>query len=80
MGIPLALEIRREFLEKVMPELNPKGGDSRMALPGRGTNMYNWGLRGQWGWPIQLVASCLVQRGSREQGRKWFKMGPEDWL
>lgn len=71
--------IRREFPEKVMPGVNPKGGDSRMALPGRGTSMYNWGLRGRRAWPIQLVASCLVQRGSREQGRKWLKMGPEGW-
>lgn len=37
--------------------------------------MYNWGLWGKQARPIQLAASCSVQRGGRQRGREWLDTG-----
>lgn len=61
--MPQALGIRREFPEKVMPGLNSKGGNSRMALPGTEASTNNWGLRGAAGLAHSVSCKLFSAKG-----------------
>lgn len=62
--------------EKVRAGLSPKGGDSRVAYPGRWTSTCNLGLEGKAGLAHLVSCKLFSTKGEKRTREKVAQNGP----